>query len=327
MIAWLSCWFVVLAFSSGTADELSFAEPTVQVGKVYTGVPLSHRFAFQNTSAQALRITDVHTHCGCSIPRLALRVYEPGAKGFLDLEVLTLTQPAGPHNFSAHIEYQIGDVRKETEVNLQANLISELLIEPAKLVVPADHVERHPFTLTEARALPVQIIEARTSVPYVGVRLADPRRSENGRWARTLRLTAQPELSAGKHEGLIDLYTTDSRYEHLQVPFVLTKQSADLVSFSPREVDISAPAGKSLPTRVIVLRSQSPKEVQIGSITADHPAVAARWASNADGVIAIRVQVDASRLTGATLDSTLHIELRQPTRQTLNVPIHCKISD
>ena len=37
--------------------------------------------------------------------------------GFLDLEVLTLTQPAGTHTFSAHIEYEIGGAKKEARLH------------------------------------------------------------------------------------------------------------------------------------------------------------------------------------------------------------------
>src|SRR4051794_29360403 len=104
MFVKLAVWSVALTLLSSPVEELKIAEPTAQAGNVYTGVPLSHRFVFQNVGSQLLRITDVHTHCGCSTPRLTELIYEPGTQGALDLEVLTLTQPAGPHTFSAHIE-------------------------------------------------------------------------------------------------------------------------------------------------------------------------------------------------------------------------------
>ena len=301
MAAWLTCWFSALVVATSSAGELTFAEPTASAGTVYTGVPLTHRFQFQNTSSHVVQITQVHTHCGCSTPRLTQLIYQPGDKGVLDLDVLTLTQPAGPHTFSVHIDYAVEGVNKETEVLLQAVLISEMTIEPAKLVVPADHVDQHPFTLRETRPDPLLIVDARTSLPHVTVRMTDAKRDESGAWTRSLRLVVDPELPPGKHEARLDLYTTDQKYEHLQAPFVLVKQAANQVTFSPREVEINAPAGRALPSRVVVLRSQTPKEMQIGSITADHPAISARWAANDEGIIAVRVQVDHARLIGATL--------------------------
>ncbi len=175
MANWLSCCLVLIVAGCGRADELTFAEPTADAGTVYTGVPLAHRFHFQNRSAQALKITNLHTHCGCTTPKLAKLVYQPGERGYLDLEVQTLSQPAGPHQFSVHIEYEINGVEKEVEAVLEANLVSEISIDPAKLVVPADHVGQHPFTLHETQRVPLHIVEARSSLPHVKVRMSDPK--------------------------------------------------------------------------------------------------------------------------------------------------------
>ena len=249
MTAVLLSWIVALSAVTGQATDLAFTESTANAGAVYTGVPLTHRFEFQNVSASAIRITGVHTHCGCTTSKLTQLIYQPGEQGVLDLDVQTLTQPAGPQSFSAHVEFEVQGVQKEMEIVLKADLICELAIDPAKLVVPADHVDQHPFTLRETRPASLQIVEARTSIPHVTVHMSDPKRDENGGWMRSLHLVAGPELAAGTHEGRLDLYTTDPKYGHLQAPFVLVKQSADQVSFSPREVEISAPAGAPLPSQ------------------------------------------------------------------------------
>ena len=327
MTALLSCWIVALSAFAGQAADLSFTESTASAGSVYTGVPLTHRFEFRNMSPNAVRITDVHTHCGCTTSKLTKLIYQPGERGVLDLDVQTLTQPAGPNSFSAHIEYEVDGVQKEIEVVLKAELISELMIEPAKLVVPADHVDQHPFTLRETRPASLQIIEASASVPHVKVRMSEPKRDDRGGWTRSLYLVVEPELAAGTHEARLDLYTTDPKYGHLQAPFVLVKKSADQVSFSPREVDISGPAGRPLPSRVIVLRTSSSVKMQIDSIKCDHPAITARWAANPEGVVGVRVQLDQARLTQPAFDSAIHIHLTQPESQTITVPVHYKQED
>jgi Protein of unknown function (DUF1573) len=324
MTALLSCWIIALA---GQAAELSFTEPTASAGSVYTGVPLTHRFEFQNVSPYAIRITGVHTHCGCTTSKLTKLIYQPGERGALDLDVQTLTQPAGPQSFSAHVEFEVQGAQREAEVALKADLISELMLDPAKLVVPADHVDQHPFTLRETRPASLQIIDASTSSPHVKVRMTEPKKDEKGGWTRSLYLVVEPELAAGTHEARLDLYTTDPKYGHLQAPFVLVKKSADQVSFSPRELDISGPPGRPLPSRVIVLRTSSEAKMQIDSIAGDHPAITARWAANAEGVVAVRVQLDPARLTQPSFDSAIHIHLTQPQTQTITVPVHFKQED
>ena len=288
----LSCWIVALSPFTGQAADLVFTDSTANAGSVYTGVPLSHRFEFQNASPNVIRITGIHTHCGCTTPKLTQLIYQPGEKGVLDLDVQTLTQPAGPHSFSAHVEFEVRGAQHETEVVLKADLICELSIDPAKLVVPADHVDQHPFTLRETRPASLQIFEARTSLPHVAVRMSEPKKGETGGWTRSLHLVVDSSIAPGRHEGRLDLYTTDPKYGHLQAPFVLVKKSADQVSFSPREVEISALPGQPLPSKVIVLRTSSPTKIQIDSIAVDDPAILARWAVNDEGVVAVRVQID-----------------------------------
>ena len=134
-------------------------------------------------------------------------------------------------------------------------------------------------------------------------------------------------MAAGTHEGRLDLYTTDPKYGHLQAPFVLVKKSADQISYSPREVEISGPAGRPLPSRVIVLRTSSSVKMEIDSITADDPAITARWAANAEGVIAVRVQIDHARLLQGSFDKAIHIHLTRPQSQTITVPVHFKQED
>ena len=48
MTAVLFCWIIALFTFTGQVGDLSFTESTASAGTVYTGVPLSHRFEFQN---------------------------------------------------------------------------------------------------------------------------------------------------------------------------------------------------------------------------------------------------------------------------------------
>jgi hypothetical protein len=322
----IGCLLSLCPASTGT-DELTFAEPTVRCGTVYAGAPLAHRFEFQNLTRHVIRITDVHTHCGCTTPRLGQLIYQPGERGTVELEVMTLTQPAGPHTFSAHVEYEVSGAKKEAEVELQAVLVSELMIAPAKLVVPASHVDQHPFTLSESRRTPVHILEVRTSLPQLAARADEPKQDASGGWTRAIHLVVEPGLAPGKHEASLDIYTSDPRYPHLQAPFTVINKAADEISFSPKEIDVRGQAGRPLPSQLVVLRPAPGQSLQIDSITADNPAITARWAANAEGVIAVRVQVDYNQLQGTDWNSVLHIAVGGSKRAKLDIPLHCKLSE
>lgn len=329
MQIWLCGWLMAVIATATTgmaSDDLTFQEATIQCGTVYAGAPLTRRFTFQNRSSATIRITDVHTHCGCTTPKLSKLIYRPGEAGTIELEVLTLTQPSGPHTFSAHIEYEANGVSKEAEVQLQAVLVSELMLEPAKLVVPASHVEQHPFSLHETRTEPITIVEARTSLPHVTAHAEKPTRDAKGGWTRTIHLTVEPGLAPGKHEARLDLYTNDPRYAHMQAPFVLVNKDSDDVTVSPREVDFSAEPNAPVPSQMLVLRGAG-TPVQIESVKADHPAITARWAISSEGVAAVRVLVDSKQLDAAVFDSTLHVHLTSPKKQTLDIPVHVKVGN
>ena len=308
-------------------DELTVTEPLVRCGTVYAGAPLTHRFQFQNLTRHVVRITDVHTHCGCTTSKITKLTYQPGERGTIDLDVMTLTQPAGPHTFSAHIEYEMDGVKKEAEVELQAVLISELMLTPAKLVVPASHVAQHPFTLTEMRPTPVEILQVRSSLPQVSARADEPKRNASDEWTRAIHLVVEPGLPPGKHEAMLDIYTSDSRYPHVQAPFTLINKTGDEIFFSPREVEIRGQAGRPLPSQLVVLRPGARKSLQIDSIKADNPAITARWAANAEGVVAVRVQIDFKQVQGSELNSVLHIAVTGAKPEVLDIPVRCKLSD
>jgi hypothetical protein len=322
----LGCCLLALG-NLGPGDELAFVEPKFQAGKVYAGVPLSHRFEFQNTSAKVIRITDVHTHCGCTTSKLPKLEYQPGERGSIDMDVLTLTQPAGLHSFTTHLTYEVGGTSKEIELSTHVDLVSELMLSPAKLVVPASHVERHPFTLRDSRETPVQIVEVRTSLPHLSARASEPQRDASGGWTRSIQLVVEPGLAPGKHEARLDIYTNDPRYQHLQAPFVLVNRSDDEISFSPREIEIRGQADRALPSKIVVIRPTPKRAVQVEAIKADNPAITTRWAANADGVVAVRVQVDAKKLNGNTLDSFIYVKLGGPTPETIEIPVHCKVGE
>jgi hypothetical protein len=240
--------------------------------------------------------------------------------------VRTLTQPAGPRSWPVRVVYQTRGEKKEIVLNLQATLVSEVTVTPANMVVAADHVAEHPFLLKETRPEPLQIVEARTNLAGVRVQVGPCTRDDHNAWQRSLRLEVPADMPLGRHEARLDLYTTDAKYHHLQIPFTLVKQSLEQVSFAPHEVEIAGAAGQPLPSRLVILRAQAGQDIEIEAVTADHPAISCRWASQPGTAATVRVQIDQHAVPAGGLDSAIHIRLRKPGSETLNVPVSCKLA-
>ena len=60
---------------------VSFPEETFDFGEVAFGVPVSHKFNFENISKQKICIRDVKTSCGCTTPDFSTEPLKPGKKG------------------------------------------------------------------------------------------------------------------------------------------------------------------------------------------------------------------------------------------------------
>ena len=123
---------LVLALAIG-ADPLDTPQPVIDAGQIRVGPVLTRKFAFTNTANKPLTITEVRSSCGCLVPTLAKRIYEPGERGELTVEVNTLSQPAGPHRWAFYLAYRSGDVTGERTLELTATLQQEIEIVPAAI--------------------------------------------------------------------------------------------------------------------------------------------------------------------------------------------------
>src|SRR5262249_20580844 len=83
---------IVLALSASAGwAELRFVQPSVDLGVVHTGPKLVQRYEFINDGPQPVEIIDARTNCGCLRPRLSQSTLQPGEKGWLELQINTLS--------------------------------------------------------------------------------------------------------------------------------------------------------------------------------------------------------------------------------------------
>src|SRR5260370_8895064 len=158
---------VVFAFSFANVAraELHCDLPAVQTGEVHTGAPLSHRFALVNNGAETIEILDMNLSCGCLTPLATQRIFAPGARGALLLEINTLTQDAGLQSWRVAIRYREGHEEHELALQMAATVVTQVTITPPSLVLYTNNAIEHDLTLTDRRQTPMNVTPVPPSSP------------------------------------------------------------------------------------------------------------------------------------------------------------------
>jgi hypothetical protein len=327
---WWAAFLVAAALApDGTAGraDLHFLEPAADVGEAHSGAPLVHRFAFVNRGPAPVEIVEVRASCGCLTPRLTQRVYQPGESGTLLLEVHTLSQEEGPHTWTCQVTCQSAGRRFDVPLQMSGRIIAEVTVRPAVLTVFADSAVGHELVLTDRRPRPLNVTGLESSSPRLTPRLTEQGRDEQGHWVRKVRLEIAADYPEGRHEASIHLFTDDPLYRDLKVPVTVVKRARPRVTAAPAAVTLEAAAGQPLPARLVRLRDSQNQSVVVERITCDDPAVACQWAPGPDTEATLKVRVDRTRLSDPGLDTRVRVHLRQPVRETLVIPVKCKVDE
>ena len=157
--------------------ELRFAQPVIDAGQVRGGPILVQRFDFLNDGTQVIEITDTRAGCGCLKPRLPKHRFGPGEEGWIEVEVNTLSQPAGPNQWRVQIFYRNGDRAGEAMLQVNAHLAKEVLVEPAALNIRTEQGIVREITVTDLRAKPLTVtaVHAQRGTTTVPLGTAPPR--------------------------------------------------------------------------------------------------------------------------------------------------------
>src|SRR4029077_13817996 len=113
--------------------------------------------------SEPVEIIEARASCGCLTPRLAKRSYDPGEKGDVLFEVNTLIPAPGTHTWRVQLDYRSGETNYQIPLQLTANLIRDVAVEPAALTVYTDRAMSHEVILTDLREKPLSVSEVHTS--------------------------------------------------------------------------------------------------------------------------------------------------------------------
>lgn len=315
---------LLLLLPSKLRAELHFEQTTVHLGEVRGGVPLAHNFAFVHTGSEPIAIEQTRAGCGCVVPRLGKKLIVPGEKGVIPIEVNTLGQAAGAQRWYVQVYYREGNMQKTVALQLLAQVVTEVTIQPANLKVHISGPFQQSLRLVDLRPQPLHVTAVRCSSSHLQA-VFQPGRRKDSQWEIPLELKIAAGLPDGQHEEIVSVYTDDPVYRHLKIPVTIHKRSARALSAVPAEIQLSAAADQPIPSRLVLIRASADEPVVIAEITAADPAIQCRWAAGPGPLATVRVQVDRTRLRGSQLQSVIRIRISAPQADVLTIPVYCQV--
>jgi hypothetical protein len=312
--------FALLLAAPLAPAQLQFPHTTIDVGTVKSGQPLVRRFEFENVGQQPVGIIEAKATCACAKPKLSQWLLQPGEKAWVDLDVHTLGQPAGPSAWAVRLVCKCGEQLGEISLQINATLVTEVRVEPAALqLFVRDGLSTEMLVSYPASIFAVKSVQ--TTSPHLKAEIEAPFREDHGTiWAR-LRLEVTKDYPAGRREEFVSIYTDNAGYAELKVPVTIDKAGQERVTATPPEAVLGATAGQAPPARVILLRDFENQAVLVEKITADDPAIVCTWAAGPGNMATLKLRCDVDKLTQRPLRSAVHIQVNQPVAQTITIPV------
>ncbi|MBI2804920.1 MAG: DUF1573 domain-containing protein [Planctomycetes bacterium] len=304
----------LMAFSPAFAfSQLRFERPTADLGDLRGGPVYQHRFAFVNDSAQTIEITDIRLGCGCLQPILDRRVYRPGEKGTLVLNLRTLGQQVGARTWQATVQYRDSEQTRAAGLIVTARLTSEVTVEPSIIAMTVGTTLRQELTITDGRKQALTVVRVIASSP--AIRVAN---TTTGPGITRVTLDVKgADLKMVRQEETLTIFTDDPLYRQLDVPITLIKaQAASTVQATPPVVEISATG-----SQLVRLRGSQAQVVRIARADADHRALKLRWAPGPGQDATLRILFDASQLATPPGIATVRVTLAEPAGVTVTIPV------
>jgi hypothetical protein len=302
---------LLLACPAPVFAELRFFSPRLNLGELRGGPIYSHRFDFLNDSSEPVEILDIRTGCGCLQPQLNKRVFQPGEKGTLTINLRTLGQPNGPRTWQAHVLYRHGQTQHEALLILAATIGNEVTVEPSMLAMTVGTTLRQELTIKDIRPQPLKVAAVQASAPAIRV-TTEPQ--DNG-VTRVVLEVSRTSMTADRQEEMLNIYTDDPGYRHLQVPITLSKASQALVQAVPNRVEFRGVSGSKL----VRLRAPGEQAIAIERIETDSPAVTCTWAAGPGNDATLKITLAGQPLT----QTQIRVHLRQPAT-TLAIPVEVR---
>ncbi len=137
--------------------EIRFEKVVHDYGDIGGSTKNKAEFPFKNVGTGVLKIPTVQTSCGCTVPELKKKTYEPGESGVIVVEFHSSHVPGKPRKTL----YAITNDPENPKVALtvKANVVQRVACEPERLkfFIGEEHEEIQEITLTSTDGKPFSI--------------------------------------------------------------------------------------------------------------------------------------------------------------------------
>jgi hypothetical protein len=322
-ISTLLVGLVVLGWTGSAQADLHFPKKILNLGKIKGGVPLAFVFLFEAKGTEPVEILEVRPGCGCVSPELTGKKFEPGETGKIMLKVNTLGEAAGPHRWYLYLIYRQGQTETQVPLQILADVSNEMTVQPARLSIHTSGKHTQELRLIDFRTQPLAIKEVRTTATFVQAVCGKTARDDKDNWVTRIQIKIGDDVPTGRNEVMVNIYTDDAVYRHLQVPVVVTRPPVQRFVPLPAEVKLYGTRGQPLPSRLVVIRDVKEEGVEIGAIKAGHPAIQCKWATGPGSSATLKIQIDAAKMKDDRLESEIQVEIAGVSPQTITIPVFC----
>jgi hypothetical protein len=310
--------------SVGRAD-LRFHHPVADLGEVKASVPLSYQFGFVNEGREPVQIIETRPNCGCIVHDWNKGTFLPGEHGILTLDIRTIGEPSGMHQWKLQVVYKTGNAVRETQLLLTAKILTEIFVQPPAMTVYADRTVAHEILVTDFRPKTLSISNVLSSSSFLKCQVGDVFRDNAGHLVRQIKLEITNEFSEGRHLESVVIQTDDPLYRELKVPVTVVKQSRQRVTAHPMEVALEIQPDQPIPSKVILLRDRENQGVSIEEVIPDKPALICKWVPGPGTHATVKITMDKTKIPAGGFQSSVRIQLTRPAPEILIVPVTCTV--
>jgi hypothetical protein len=262
------------------AGRLVFVNDTAETGDILDLAPAEVRFEFRNVGPGPLTITRVQSSCGCTVPELDKKVYEPNEFG-------VITAKFDPKGLQGNISRSI-QVFTDSNTTPSVSINVRSYVKPVVVVMPKDilnfeMVEKGQGAVKEVRVFgripDFEVTRASTDDPLM-YDVEIEKKGEADVMGEMLpefvvRVKLKDNAPPGQHTGSLTIRTNDERRAIFSVG-LLSRVLGDL-EMSPVRMTLGRLALGDAFEREIRVRSRSGKPFEISGVALSNQSVAVEF--------------------------------------------------
>ncbi|MFO0918483.1 MAG: DUF1573 domain-containing protein [Planctomycetaceae bacterium] len=212
-----------LSVTPPALPALAFDQYLVDLGPIRPTAEVQANFVFRHRGKHPVEIVEVKPSCGCLRPKLSKQTYAPGDVDAMVLRVLPANESPGRHEYTVEIKYHDPEPR-EAHVTFRVTLPEKgINIKPPALGVYqfSDQPTKQSVLITDTRGASWQVQGISVSLPFVTATAGERVHAESGAWELPIEVTVAGNVPAGRHKGVISVFTDDSAYPEMKIPLLI----------------------------------------------------------------------------------------------------------